>query len=182
MAKIGKKKKTDFSWIIKITLVTFIISFFFDFISESTLDNVNVLAGIVLLLVVVLIGVLFDMVGISVTSADIEPFNSMNARKIKGADIAVKFIKNAEKVSTFCNDVVGDICGIISGSASAAVAILIAEEYDLPLLIVTLFVAATTAAITIFGKAIAKSVSISNSTAILSWFTNLIAPFYKIKK
>ena len=44
-------------------------------------------------------------------------YHAMSSKKIKGAKKAVSFKKNADKVSSFCNDVIGDICGIISGSA-----------------------------------------------------------------
>ena len=30
-------------------------------------------------------------------------------------------IRNAGRVSSFCNDVIGDICGVISGSAAAVI-------------------------------------------------------------
>ncbi len=110
-----KKKSSNAGWIIKIIILAFVISITFSFASEMILSNVGMMVGILVLLVFVLLGVIFDMIGVSVTSADIGPFNSMSAQKVRGADIAVKFIKNADKVSSFCNDVVGDICGIISG-------------------------------------------------------------------
>ena len=177
-----KKKNSNIGWIIKITLLAFIISFTFSFASESILANVNMITGIIVLLVFILIGVMFDMIGVAVTSADIGPFNAMNAKKLKGANLAVTFIKNADKVSSFCNDVVGDICGIISGSASAIVAVLIAEATKLPILYVTLTVTAITASLTIGGKAMGKGVAINNNVAILYAFAKIISIFYKSKK
>ena len=59
----------------------------------------------------IFLGILFDIIGVAVTSSDDKIFHSMSARKVRGAKVAVKFHKNAEKVSSFCCDVVGDICG-----------------------------------------------------------------------
>ena len=45
----------------------------------------------------------------------------MAAHKVRGAREAVWMVRNAEKVSSICNDVVGDICGIISGATGALI-------------------------------------------------------------
>lgn len=181
MAK-NKNKNSNLGWIIKITIFAFILSFTFSFASGSILSNVNMLTGIIVLLLFILLGVVFDMIGVSVTSADIGPFNAMNAKKLKGANLAVTFIKNADKVSSFCNDVVGDICGIISGSATAIVSVLIAEALKFPVLYTTLTVTAITASLTIGGKALGKGFAIKNNTTILYGFAKIISIFYKGKK
>lgn len=177
-----RKKKSNVLWIIKITILAFVISFVFSYASESILKNVNMITGIIVLLVFILIGIIFDMVGVAVTSADISPFNSMNAKKLKGANVAVMFIKNADKVSSFCNDVVGDICGIISGSAAAIVALAVSSAANFPILYVTLTVTAITASLTIGGKAMGKGIAIKNNTAILYAFAKIVSIFYKVKK
>ena len=71
------------------------------------------------------IGILFDMIGISITVADLGTFNSMATKNVRGASLGVKMIQKADKMSSFCNDVVGDICGIISGSAGVTIVALI---------------------------------------------------------
>ena len=48
--------------------------------------------------------------------------NAMASRKVPEAMEALHLIRNANRVSSFCNDVIGDICGVISGSASAVIA------------------------------------------------------------
>lgn len=179
--KKNKKKKSNFSWIIKITLLTFVISLTFSFASEIILKNVNVFVGLAILLLFILIGIVFDMIGVAVTSADIGPFNAMGAKKIKGSTTAVQFIKNADKVSSFCNDVVGDICGIISGSAAAIVAVSVANTLKIDVFYVTLIVTALTASFTIGGKAIGKGIAIKNNTAILYTFAKIVSIFYKEK-
>lgn len=179
--KKEKRKSSNISWIIKITIAAFLISFVFSFASEVILKNVGLVVGILVLLIFILIGVIFDMIGVAITSADMTPFNAMGAKKIKGASVAVSFIKNADKLSSFCNDVVGDICGIISGSATAVVAVLVSNSLNIPLLISTLTVTSVTAALTIGGKAIGKGMAIKNNTAILYTFAKVVSIFYKVK-
>ena len=121
------------------------------------------------------------MIGVAVTSADEKPFHSMSARKVKGANIAVMFKKNADKVSSFCNDVIGDICGIISGSAGVIIATFLANTFEINIFIVTLLVTAIIAALTIGGKALGKSIAINKSNYILYEFSKLVSHFYKKK-
>ena len=175
------KAKPDFKWIITIMIISFIISLVFSFASEMTLPNVPVLAGIIIVFLFIFLGLLFDMIGVAVTSADEKPFHSMNARKVTGAAVAVKFKKNADKVSSFCNDVIGDICGIISGSAGAMIALSIAEALDINKFLVSLIVTSVIAALTITGKAIGKTYAINKSNLILYEFAKVVSCFYRPK-
>ena len=176
-----KKELINYNWIIKITLIIFVISLLFTTFSEIVIPNVNVVIGILLLIIFILLGIIFDMIGVSVTAADIVPFNSMNSRKIKGADIAVTFKKNADKVSSFCNDVVGDICGIVSGSAGSIIALSIANAFKFNKFYVMLIVTALVASLTIGGKALGKSFAINKSNTILYKFSKFVSYFYKKK-
>ena len=179
---MAKKKSNNSKWIIKITLLAFIISFIFSFISELALTNTGIIIGILILFAFIFLGVLFDMVGVAVTAADEKPIHSMNARKIHGADVATKFKKNADKVSSFCNDVVGDICGIISGSAGVVIAASLTSIIKIEPMYISLIVTALIAALTIGGKALGKGVAIKNSNSILFTFSKIVSYFYKPKK
>jgi len=129
----------------------------------------------------ILLGILFDIIGVSVTTADEAVFHSMNSRKVKGANIAVKFKKNADKVSSFCCDVIGDICGIISGAAATTIAAILVTKFNLNPLFTSLTVAAIIASLTIGGKAIGKSFAINKSDIILYEFAKFISNFYRKK-
>ena len=122
------------------------------------------------------------MVGVAVQSSDEAPFHSMNSRRVKGADVAVKFKKNADKASSFCNDVIGDICGIISGTAGSIIASKIALSFNLNSAIVIFIVTGIVSALTIGGKALGKSIAINKSNYILYEFSKFIANFYKTKR
>lgn len=178
---MAKKKDNKNNWILKITLIAFIISLIFSFISEIALSNTGIVVGIILLFAFIFIGVLFDMIGVAVTASDEKPIHSMNARKVKGANIATIFKKNADKVSSFCNDVVGDICGIISGSAGVVIATSLTNIIDINPLYITLIVTAFVASLTIGGKALGKGIAIKKSNSILYGFSKFVSYFYKPK-
>jgi len=78
---------------------------------------------ILIILLVIAIGIIFDMIGASSLTSKESTFHSMNAKKIKGAKETIKLIKNNVKISSICNDIVGDICGIVSGGLGAVLAI-----------------------------------------------------------
>ncbi len=177
--QIKDKKKVDIKWICLISALSFIISLIFSFVGETVIPNAHILVSAFLIFAFIFLGILFDMIGISVTVADLKTFNSMATKKVKGATLAVKLIKNADKVSSFCNDVIGDICGIISGSTGVSVAIIVANKFDISLLLVTLLITALIAAMTIGGKAIGKSFAINKSNSILYKFVKVLSIFYR---
>lgn len=175
------KKKTEYKWMLKIVLIAFALSFGLSYVSQVTIPNLSLFFGILITLLFIGIGILFDIIGVSVTSSDETVFHSMNSRKVPGADIAVKFKKNASKVSNFCCDVVGDVCGIISGTAATAISIILANQFNWSLLFTGLFVAAIVAALTIGGKALGKGFAINKSDIILYQFAKTVSHFYKGK-
>lgn len=174
-----EKNKTNYSWIIKTVLLSFIISVLFSFISETVIPNVNIIMGIILTLLFIVIGVLFDMIGVSVTASDEAIFHSMAAKRVRGAKIAVKFKKNADKVSNFCQDVIGDVCGIVSGSTGAVISIKIMELFNTNSLLITLIIMGIISALTIGGKAMIKTITINNSNEILYRFVRFISYIVK---
>lgn len=175
-------QKSNYGWIFQITLLAFVISLMFSFTSEMVIPNVNVFVGLILVFVFIAFGVLFDMIGVAVATADEKPFHSMSAQKVRGANVAVIFKKNAAKVSSFCNDVIGDICGIISGSAGVIIAKTLAGQFNIDVLLTTLIITAVIAALTIGGKAIGKSVAINKCNIILYEFAKVVSFFYNGKK
>ena len=174
-----KKEKVNVKWICKIAIISFTISFGLSFVSEIAIPNLSVLFGILLTLAFVFVGILFDIVGVAVTGADEKVFHSMNSRQVKGSKVAVLFKKNADKVSSFCCDVIGDICGIVSGASASAVSVGLAATFNWNLLLVSLTVAAVVASLTIGGKAVGKSFAINKSDVILYEFAKIISFFYK---
>lgn len=174
-----KKETVNWSWIGKIVIMSFTISLGLSFVAQATIPNLSLFFGIIVTLLFIFIGILFDIVGVAVTGADEAVFHSMNSRKVKGAAIAVKFKKNADKVSSFCCDVIGDICGIVSGASGTTIALLISNMAGIDVLISSLVVSAIIASLTIGGKAIGKSFAINKSDIILYEFSKIVSIFYK---
>lgn len=121
------------------------------------------------------------MIGVAVTSTTEEPLHAMSAKKIRGAKKAVSFKKNADKVSSFCNDVIGDICGIVSGTVGVAITSTIGKIYNLDIFWVGLVITSLIASLTIGGKAISKSIAIKNSNQIVYMTAKVLSIFEKKK-
>ena len=95
---IKDKKKVDIKWVTIISIISFIISLIFSFIGEVVIPNTHILVSAFLVFIFIGLGILFDIIGISVTVADIKIFNSMATKKVKGASLAVRLIKKADRV------------------------------------------------------------------------------------
>ena len=175
--KSKKKKKNNCKWVIIVTVVAFVLSILFSTIADIIMKNVTIIFSIIILFVFILLGVLFDVIGVAVTAADEKPFHSMSTRKMKVGIVAVKLKKNAEKVSSMCNDVIGDVCGILSGSAGAMIAANLSSKIT-TFVPITLIITGIVAALTIGGKAFCKGVAISKSNIILYRVSSFIGIFY----
>ena len=169
----GKKSrkiriKPDWKWITTIFGTTIGISAAMSLISNEMLSGSSMVTSFAVLLVIIFIGVVFDIIGVAVTAADEKPFHSMASKKIPEAATAIRMLRRAERVSSFCNDVVGDICGVISGSASAVIAARAVLGMQ-PVLssIVQLLMSACVAGLTVGGKAFGKAIAMNNSTLII---------------
>ena len=163
-----KERNKTIRWVVSIFISTILISGTISLVSEELMASSGMAVAFVILLAIILIGILFDVIGVAVTSADEKPFHSMAARKVPGAREAINLLRNAERVSSICNDVVGDICGVVSGSASATIAaqILTNFEFTWPR-VVSLVMSALVAGLTVGGKAVGKTFAINSSTDIV---------------
>lgn len=154
-------------WTISITLWTFVLALSISFLSETIIRRLELVVAFIILAIIILIGILFDIIGIAVAASDSKPLNGMAAQRIPGAREAVELHKNAGAVSNFCNDVVGDICGIVSGAAGAVIALKLIREYPfIDVAILGILFSSFIAAITVGGKAIGKSLAIERSSQI----------------
>ena len=166
--KTGKKTGPDYKWIILIFLATMVISAVMSFVSSNLLEGSGMSISFLILICIILIGIVFDIIGVAVTAADEAPFHSMASRKIPEAVDALRLIRNAERVSSFCNDVIGDICGVISGSASAVIAarvLLLRPGWREAVL--NLILSALVAGLTVGGKAFGKTIAMHSSVQVV---------------
>lgn len=177
------KVKPDWKWITSIFGATIGISAAMSLLSNELLSAGGLLLSFGVLLLIVLLGVVFDIIGVAVTAAEERPFHAMAAKKIPAAAEAIRMLRRADRVSSFCNDVVGDICGVISGSASAVIAARAVMGMD-PLLsrVVQLLMSALVAGVTVGGKAFGKSLAMSNSTDIMFTVAKVLYALKSIPK
>ena len=172
------KKKRNY-WALKITVVSLVLSAFISFLTELTSSAENIIVTVILLLFLIMASILFDGIGVAVTSCDITPIVSMASKKEYGAKTAMWLVKNNEKVSNVCNDVIGDIFGIISGACGAAIAIKIVtltdDKYQQWIAIA---VSAVVSALTIGGKAFLKNIAITNSKEFVMFVARIIGIFH----
>lgn len=172
-----RKTKSNINWIIKVTSITFTVSIILSLFSSTVISNINVFFSVIFVVVFIVMGVLFDMIGIAVASADEKPFHSMSAKKLHGSKTAIMLIKNASRVSSMFNDVIGDISGIMSGSAGIMISASISNKFNVDPVISSLFITALVASATIGGKAIGKNYAINHSDLIIYNFSKFIARF-----
>lgn len=178
-----KQRKKTIAWVVTIFFVTILVSGTISFVSDLIMEGSTLIVAFVILLAIVLLGILFDIIGVAVTSADESPFHSMAARKVPGAQDAIRLLRNAERVSSICNDVVGDICGVVSGSASATIAALViaATNFSWPQMI-TLMMSALVAGLTVGGKALGKTFAMGSCTEIVHTVGKILWAFRNIPK
>lgn len=181
--KKSKTSKTDYRWTMLITMFTFIMSVALSFLLDHLLKDVNIFVGIIMLLSVILIGIIFDIIGVSVTSADQKLFHSMAANRIQEGKVAIDLIKNADKVSSFCNDVIGDMAGIISGALGASLLSKIYDKFnDINIALIGTLITASVAGFTVGGKSLGKSVAINKYREIIFFISKIILKFRNIFK
>ena len=173
-----KERNKTIRWVVTIFFVTIFVSGTISFASDAIMAGSTMLVAFIILLTIVLIGILFDVIGVAVTSADEKPFHSMAARKVPGAQEAIRLLRNAERVSSICNDVVGDICGVVSGSASATIAAQILNNFEFSWSqVVPLMMSALVAGLTVGGKAIGKTFAMNSCTVIVHSVGKIIWAF-----
>ena len=174
------KIKTDKKWLLIVTIIAFSISFLLSLISELVIPNTFITVSIFLVLIFIFIGIIFDAIGLSVATADDKIFHSMATKNVSGAKQAIRLINKKDKVSTFLNDVIGDICGVVSGSCGLAISLKLDNIIGTNQILTTIVITSIISAFTIGGKAIGKSVAINKCNEIVFEFSKFINIFTKI--
>ncbi|GLB58137.1 hypothetical protein [Cytobacillus sp. NCCP-133] len=164
--------RNSIKWSFSIAVITFVLAALFSIISNSILNGVSWGTGLIVVSIIVLIGIFFDMIGIAATAADEVPFHSMASNKVYGARYSIRIVRNADRFASFCNDVIGDISGIISGAAAAIVIVQLTVSFQMDHSSVfeyasSVIITSIIAAMTVGGKAFGKSLAIRYSKDII---------------
>lgn len=176
MKQNKSKKSKSWIWPLIVLITAVSLSLSFSLLSELVLDGATIIIATIVILVFIGIAIITDMLGLAIASSNLDSFTAMAARKVKGSKQAIALIKNADKASSVFNDVVGDVCGILSGAAGASIVAKIAIDNGgtFMAIFVPSLIAAIIAGLTIFGKAIFKKVAIKHSDSITLRFSKFL--------
>jgi len=165
--------------VLVIFVSTFALATVFSLLSDSVLRSATlVLAGLVLVGIIA-VGIVFDIIGLATATANHSPLHAMAAKKVPGARQALRLVRNAPRVATICNDLVGDICGTVSGAAGAAIVLHVLASQVSPRPpapggpagtdggLWAVLAVALVAAVTVGGKAVGKNVAIGRANRIV---------------
>ena len=170
--KNGGKKKSGRGWALRVFVLAVVLSALLSFFSTTALEGTGYVVAALVLAVFIGLGIVFDMIGVGPLlilqqAADPKPFHSMAAHKEKGAKAAIRLLQNANQVSSVCNDVVGDICGIVSGSTAAVIVTHLQRDLSTTSVLISIGATALISGITIGGKALGKTVAINQCTSVV---------------
>jgi len=173
--------KYNMKWVLIITFWTFLLAIAFSVIAENLVNSLDVIFAFVILLLFIAIGIIFDIIGIAVTAASEKPFHAMAANRVEEAKTAIKLVRNSSQVSNFCNDVIGDISGIISGATATSIIFKLVLVFDmLNVTILTILLTAFTASLTVGGKGIGKAIAQYHHEKIIYQVAKFIRFFEKL--
>lgn len=167
-------KQSSPRWVIRLVCWSVVLSVLFTFASTAVLEGAGYGLSFIVLFLFILLGILFDMVAVAATSADEKPFHSMAAHRAYGSKEALRLVRNADRVATFCADVVGDITGIISGSTITAITLGLVLRFSAEALLIQVVISALVVGLTIGGKAVGKRFAMQNNTKIILFVARLI--------
>ncbi len=176
-----KKFRIDWLWTIKVFTASILISAVLSVLSSQVLEELSLIIAFFVLFLFIFINIFFDVIGLAVTTAEEKMFHSMAARKLKEGNKAVYLIRNAEKVSNFCSDVIGDIAGVVSGSTGAAIVI---RLFSTPQsnFIGNIIVTALIAGVTVGGKAVGKAMGMYFNQEIVTATAKFLCFFDRFEK
>lgn len=156
--------KNSTKWAFKVFILSISLSIIFSLVSQSLLPSLSPFFSIFVIVFFVFVSVIFDMVAVAFTSINKEQLDKF--KNENGYVMAVKLCERADKVASFGGDVVGDICGILSGAGGVSLVVnMNIQDTNLNLL-VTCLVSSLIAGITIFCKAIMKTYALQNCEQI----------------
>lgn len=188
--KVKKKKKQKrkripewLSWGLAVMFLSLVLTVLFSFLTEISIsENSPAYVCVIVLIVLLVLNIGFDMLANAIISCRPEAFLAMASNKIRGAKRAVSFCKNSTKMGSIFADVIGDICGIVSGAAGAVLGVILAGDGSATVkLICAIGVSAVIGALTVGGKAIFKHFAIKYNKNIVFGFAKFTTLFKKEK-
>ena len=167
MKKQTPNNKVTLSYALWIVFWTFAISVLLSVIFMS-FYSMGMALSVSLLLLFVALGIVFDILGLAVATCSEAAFHSMATRRVKGAKESLWLIRQRDKVSNFCNDVIGDITGVVSGTTAVMIASNLANYIPVNTFILQVGLTGFVSGLMVGGKAIGKNIGIYRSREIVT--------------
>ena len=158
-------KSSSFRWAFKIFILSISLSIVFSVISQSLFPRLSVFVSLFVIAFFVFVSTVFDMVAVAVTSTNIQ--NLANYQNEKEYKMAIRLVENTEKIASFCGDVVGDICSILSGAGGVSLVLNMGIVDPNVNFITTCIVSSLIAGLTIFCKAVMKTYAVKNAEKVM---------------
>ena len=180
--KTEKKKagaSAPYRWAATVFFMAVALSAVLSLASQSMLAGAGMAAALLILILFIALGIVFDVIGVAATAADPRPFHSMAAHRAKGAKESMFLLRNASRVSSVCNDVVGDICGIVSGTTGAVIVTQLQKAFSMETVLFSVGVTALVSGLTIGGKALSKTFAMKQSTKVVYWAGRFLHLFHR---
>lgn len=176
-------------WTVTVVVLAFFLSVAISSVTSGVMARLDIVCAFFVLMAIVVINVGFDMIGTAVGAAEEHPFHSLAARRVSGAAQTISVIRHAPQVANLCNDVIGDIAGIISGASTALIVTKLATLLGVGSVWISLSLTGLVSSLTIGGKAFFKGIAMQNCNQIVFFIGKLLycvscvtAPFKKRKK
>ena len=183
--KKQKKKRIPgwLSWGLSVLFLSFGLTVLFSFLTEISIKGSPVYICVIVLIALLFLNIGCDMIANAIITCQPDAFHAMASNKIKGAKRAVTLCKNATKLGSVFADVIGDICGIVSGAAGAVLVVYIAAIADGNIweIVSSILVSAVIGALTVGGKAIFKHFAMKYNKQIVFSFAKFTTFFKKEK-
>ena len=176
----GTNVAVSHGWTVIATVLSFILSVAFSIFTSVLMENMSLLWAFIVLFAIIAVNILFDIIGTSVMNAEEPPFHSLSSRRVKGAAQSIAIIRHAPQIASICCDIIGDIAGIISGSASAVIVAELIIVFGWDGILPSLLLTGVVGALTIGGKAAFKGFSMKNANSVV-FFIGKISNFFKFK-
>ena len=160
-----------------IAIFTFLIAILVTLSSQTRIQYVSFIPAITILLVIIFTGIISDMVGVAATVANPRTFNARAAKKIFGARNGLYLVKHADRVASLMCDIVGDICGTVSGAIGIVITLRIINNWGGSQSLYNLLMIGFISALTVGGKAYFKTFGMKKADEVIFYVGKILAGF-----
>jgi len=177
------RPKRNLKWLVEVFFISLGLSILFAFVSELMLAHSSLGLALILIILLMCANVFFDIIAMAVTVCSIKPILELAKKNQKGASVAIKMVKNADRVSCICGDVVGDICGILCGAGGVTISVILYHFMpNVSSLVISLLLNSLIASVTITAKAIGKSYALNHPIEIVMFVAKKLTIFHKNRR